>query len=204
MLYGSDTDFDRQEHDLIFDDIEENYYPGMITKTMRGMEYIENNYDYDFLLRTNISTFWDFETLLNRLDREPKENCFTGTLRTCVYIDRKSPNYVSGVDLLLSRDLVQEMVRNQKEVISENLPEDWALSQFFIDRNMKPRASNPRAIHFMEHFTHFDRDLVLKEIESARQQNHDHFRIKSRKHRETIDVEIAKILLQEYYGKTIL
>ena len=68
LVYGAGTLFERQEYDLVYDDIVENYYPGMITKTLRAMEHIDQTYDYDFLIRTNLSTFWDFTRLLKRFN----------------------------------------------------------------------------------------------------------------------------------------
>lgn len=203
LVYG-ETNIDPKECDLIFRDIEEEYYPGMITKTLRAMEYVENNFEYDYILRTNISTFWDFESLLKRLEVEPKEKCLVGTFRKCTYVNTSSPNYISGVDILLSRDYAKMMIENAEEIIDHNLPEDWAITQFFLDSGIQPKSSNPRAIHFLEHFSHFDENMVLKEIEKAKQDNKDHFRIKSPKHREVIDIEIGKVLLREYYGKKIL
>jgi hypothetical protein len=202
MVYGNLPPENPGKNDLVFHDVEENYYPGMITKTIRAMEYIEENYDYDFLLRTNISTFWDFKRLLKRIETMPEENCFTGNLRRCTYKQMKSPEYVAGVNLILSRDLVQKIVNDGDVVCSDDLPEDWALSQYLIDRGHKPKHTMPRAIHFMENFSHpLNVDSVHKEIEDAKKNNRDHYRIKSRKNRDLIDAEIANILLYEYYGR---
>ena len=205
LVYGNQYSFIPQEHDLVFDDVEENYYPGMITKTIRAFEYVESNYDYDFLVRTNISTFWDFNRLLKRLDKQPKDRCITGSFRQCpIKGGGRSPHYVSGVNLVLSKDLVQEAIKQQHKLCSLDLPEDWALSQIFIDMGLPPRPSIPGAIHFMEKFTSDDETPILNEIEAARKNNHDHFRIKNESNRDVIDMKVASILLKEYYGKTIL
>ena len=202
FVYGKCDLYHRMDYDLVFDDIEENYYPGMITKTIRAFEYINQNYTYDFLIRTNLSTFWDFERLVKRLDTLSTINCLTGTLRNCVYKVQKSPQYISGVDLILSSNLVEQLVNNQYEVCSWDLPEDWALSQFFIYAGLLPTPSYPGAIHIIEKLSIFDKQTVLQEIELAKKKNHDHFRLKN-KNRD-IDIKIAKILLKEYYGKTLL
>lgn len=204
LVYGSGTTFERQEYDLVFDDIEENYYPGMITKTLRAMEYIDANYTYDFFIRTNMSTFWDFESLLARLDKQPLERCFTGTIRNA-YSNTgiKSPDYIGGVNLVISRDMVKEMVAHKDDIISWNLPEDWAMSDFLRTvPGAKIRPSLPGAIHFMEHFENEDIDKVYAEIAHAKETKHDHFRIKNRNR--DLDIFVAKILLKEYYGESIL
>jgi hypothetical protein len=202
LIYGNPGPENAHESDLIFPDIEENYYPGMIMKTVKAMDFVHSNYTYDFLLRTNISTFWDFPRLIDRIKTFSAEKCFTGNFRKCKYKDQQSPNYVAGINLILSYDLVECIVQNQEEVCRPDLPEDWALSQFLIDRGYNPKHTIPRALHFMEHLKYpLDEDLVLKEIQDARKENRDHFRIKSRANRNLIDAEIANILLREYYGK---
>ena len=65
-----------------------------------------------------------------------------------------------------------------------------------------PKPSCPGAIHHMDKFSIFDEEKVIQEIESAKKANHDHFRLKN-KNRD-IDIKIAKVLLKEYYGKTLL
>lgn len=203
MVYGSGTTFEPQEYDLIYDDIEENYYPGMITKTLRAMEYIDANYTYDFFIRTNISTFWDLDLLLSRLEKQPLTKCFTGTIRNAYPNGVKSPDYIAGVNLVISRDMVKEMISNKELIISWDLPEDWAMSKFLSEvAGATMRPSLPGAIHFMDRFENDDRDVIMAEIELARKMKHDHFRIKNRNR--DIDLTIAKVLLEEYYGESLL
>lgn len=205
MVYaGKENSFTPDEHDLVYSDIEENYYPGMITKTVRAMEDIDKQYDYDFMIRTNLSTFWDFELLHKRLDKQPITKCFTGTFRDCVYKGKPSPQYVSGTNLVVSRDLVKTYIKNSVELCSWDLPEDWALSQLLINRGYKPKASFPGAIHRLDTYKTIDEKVIMSEIEKARDMRHDNFRIKNPVNRDVIDVGIAKILLREYYGKEIL
>lgn len=200
FVYGNSAKFRPEEYDLVYD-VEENYYPGMITKTVYALEHIDSHFQYDHLIRTNLSTFWDFRTLKKRLDRLPKEKCVTGSMRSCVYNGQKSPDYVSGVNLILSRDMVQKIVQNRSEIVSWDLPEDWSLSKIFIDHGIQPKHTSPNPIHFMEKFINFDRDLVLREIQSARKLSHDHYRIKNKDR--GIDIRIAETLLEEYYGKKV-
>jgi hypothetical protein len=202
FVYGRDVSFDVKPYDLVYD-VEENYYPGMITKTVRAFEHINRSYDYDFLVRTNLSTFWDINRLCKRLNRLPTTQCASGTFRQCVYKGRRSPEYIAGVNLVVSRDVVQHFIDHQDRLIEWDLPEDWALSQLLLDDGIKLIQSRPGAIHFMDKFTSFDEAKVLSEVAAAQQMNHDHFRIKN-KDRGNIDIQIANVLLREYYGQTIL
>lgn len=48
--------------DLIYNDVNESY-PVFIHKTIKAMETIHTLFTYDFFIRTNLSTFWDFTPL---------------------------------------------------------------------------------------------------------------------------------------------
>ncbi len=62
FVYGSRTKFEPKEYDIIYDDIEETLaHPCMLKKTLRAYEYIDKNFSYDFLIRTNLNTVWDFD-----------------------------------------------------------------------------------------------------------------------------------------------
>lgn len=199
LVYGNKTGFTPQEHDLIFD-VEENYYPGMITKTVKALEYIEKNYNYDYMLRTNLSTFWDIDLFLERLDKLPDTECFSGTIRNCTYKGRTSDNYIAGVNLVLSRDLVQVILKHSDEMIAMDLPEDWALSQILKDKGYTLKPSLPGAIHFLVEYLEVDENRLIADIAAAKKAKHDHYRIKNKdKLRQEVDLGLAKLLLKYYY-----
>jgi hypothetical protein len=43
---------------------EETFIPGIYIKTMKTIKYINEKYDYDFIVRTNLSTFWNLNNLM--------------------------------------------------------------------------------------------------------------------------------------------
>lgn len=202
LVYGN-TNISPNSNDLIYNDIAETYYPGMITKTLRAIKYINDTYTYDFLLRTNLSTFWDFDLLLSRLDKLDT-NSITGTIRKCKYKGIESPNYISGVNLIIPHNLVNILVDNMELIKSWNLPEDWSLSKIYIDLGIPLKPSIPGCIHFMERFTECNMEQVLHEINIAKQMQHDHFRIKNKYDRLLLDPYIMNVLLTQYYGEKIL
>lgn len=201
LVYGKDISFTPQLYDLVYD-VEENYYPGMILKTVMAIQDIVDNYEFDFLIRTNISTFWDFARLKSRLNKFPKTRYVTGNFRQCIYKGIKSPQYISGVNLIMTTDLVNKIVDEKNLIVQWDLPEDWALSKFFIDRGIKLHHSSPAAIHLMEHFSYYEESVIQNEINTAKKLNHDHFRLKN-KNRLEVDIPIAKLLLKEYYNKSV-
>lgn len=83
------------EYDLQYDDIEENYNPGMILKTKRGMEEMQRRYTFDFFIRTNISTLWDLKKLLENLKMLPLQLCYSG------HGPHGGHQYLSGTDTIV-------------------------------------------------------------------------------------------------------
>lgn len=204
FVYGAGADIDKQEYDLVYDDIIEKYDPSMILKSLRAMAYINDNYNYDYFIRTNLTTVWDFDRLLSRLTTLPLENCLAGTTRKCRYRDIVSPDYISGIDLIVNQPMISSIVDHSESIVNWNLPEDWAMFKYFSEVYKAPlhRAPRPTA-HIMENFTEADPIKILKDIELARSLNKDHFRIKNNADRDTIDPFIAKMLCQQIYNITV-
>ena len=101
---GSVPQEELTEHDLQFEDIEENYNPGMILKTQRAMEEIveRRNYTFDFFIRTNISTLWNLMQLLEHLKTLPTQLCYSG------HGPHGENTYVSGTDTTVNGYMVPE------------------------------------------------------------------------------------------------
>lgn len=43
----------------------ESFTPGIITKTMNAMKYINHKYSYDYVVRTNVSTVINIKNMLD-------------------------------------------------------------------------------------------------------------------------------------------
>jgi hypothetical protein len=55
----------------------ESFMPGIITKTINAMNYINKQYSYDYVVRTNISTIINIKNMLDYFTTIPKTN-YTG------------------------------------------------------------------------------------------------------------------------------
>lgn len=207
FVYGNQVYFSPKEHDLVFD-VFENDYPGMISKTLKAMQYIENNYDYDFLIRTNLSTFWDLHKLEARLDMLPKQKCLTGSP-----VNLKNPrsdeqyNYVAGYDLVISRDLVQTILPHASDIIAQKVfqnMEDLSLCTAVEKYAGVVRSGTD---NIQNHATNIGKDPYTKEhleqmFAYSVKKNTDHFRVKTRTNRNA-DKQYLKNLLEKVYGQTI-
>ena len=81
FVYGKLDDplEDQDENDLIYNDITESY-PVTFHKTFEAIKFIDSNFSYEYFVRTNISTFWDFKKLNMHLDVLPITNCYSKTI----------------------------------------------------------------------------------------------------------------------------
>jgi hypothetical protein len=96
-LYYLFSESDREpyiEEDILYLPGNETYIPGILDKTMTAFSYIWKNYpNYDYYIRTNISTIVDINQFLKRVEREPIEY---GGFVICLPDGYRDP--VSGID----------------------------------------------------------------------------------------------------------
>lgn len=208
LFYGKGSGLEPTDHDLIFENIAESYKPGMAQKTLAAMEYINENFDYDFCIRTNISTFWDLDGLAKFLDTIPKENCFTGEIGIF------PPEFIGGQAMVMSRDIVQKMVENKDQVLANATKEaEDRLLNYYIQDTLKIPLLRNIIIFRIEKITGNNIEAIRHEIRRGQERGVISFRIKnicgvrdlkeSLPVRLTTDPYIAQELCSIYYNKKI-
>lgn len=203
FTYGAGTTFERKEHDLVYDDLKETMMtPWMTTKVTRAMEYIDNNFDYEFLVRTNLSTFWDFDMLLHRIDAYPRERYFTGRLGG-------SKDFITGTSMVMTRDIVKNIVEN-KHLLNVKYDKWFAedkLISFYISKTMNVEFIPNRNIAVFEGYTEYNEEKIINDVNAARSLGVDNFRIKNfaneYEKRLELDPKISQLLLRIIYNKTV-
>ena len=201
FTYGGGTTFERQTYDLVYDDLKETVMPPDITmKVTRAIEFIDNNFSYDFLIRTNLSTFWDFEKLLQRLETLPKTRCLVGRVNAV-------PNSVTGTSMVISSDLIKPMLAHQ-HLINQKFPkyiaEDRLLSGIITNQLGVEIIQSNRFIQLFEKHTEYNEEEITSIIKQAKTTDVDHYRVKNfRGNRMEIDTQIMRLLLKIYYNKEL-
>jgi len=89
-------------------------FPAIISKTLDSLDYFLNKDSYDFIVRTNMSSLWNFNALLKHLETLPKEKVYNGI--PMYYYNIK---YVSGCGFIISPDVAKIIVHNR--AIAENV-----------------------------------------------------------------------------------
>lgn len=181
--------------DLIFNEVKEHPYLN-IEKTIKAMNYIDSCVEYDFFIRTNLSTFWDFNKLHLQLNILPKENCYSGDGPLPTY--DLNGYYLSGVDTIVTPDLIKSIISN-KHLIDYFTYEDAAMGKYFHGYLKSPML--PNCICFFEDINGENEfEKIMSRIKQSLDNNINHYRVKSIYEREQTDLYIYKILLKTIYN----
>ena len=98
----------------------ESYHPGCRDKTIDCFEYFLNSdTKYDYIIRTNLSSLWNFKSLLIYLKCLPKENLYSGVIGT-----HDGFNFASGSGFIMTPDVVKKIVENRYLCDEYNLIDD--------------------------------------------------------------------------------
>jgi hypothetical protein len=81
----------------------ESFIPGIYQKSIKSIEYIQEHYDFDYVIRTNLSTFWNIPNLIKLLDTKPKER-FAGGY--------SFQGFISGTGIMMTKDIAHMVCKN--------------------------------------------------------------------------------------------
>ena len=121
----------------------ETFVPGILDKTIKALDVIHNKLklEYDFIFRTNISTFIHFENTFSYLKNfaDPKKEMFyIGPLlrlqwldRACGIFDKRywGTAYCAGTCIMMSYALVENIIIN-REKIHYNIIDDVSIGHY--------------------------------------------------------------------------
>lgn len=108
--------------------------PGILVKTKVSMEYCLQTMDFDMLLRTNISSFFKFNDLLEFLHTIPSTNHIAGPM---LYDYVRF--YPSGCGYIMTRDVVERFVHwDRDEYIDDKIGFDDTEIGIFMHSNKIP------------------------------------------------------------------
>lgn len=214
IVYGhpfpKDAGAPRADSDLYYPDLPSSEFPQrgvttrrdfmmMIRRTIRAMQFVDEHYSYDWFVRTNLSTFWNWFELMAHLDALPSHDCYSGD---GPFLDE----YLSGYDTIVNGYMVREFLKHTDGILSDDrLHEDQALGRVFHTIMGAPFL--PSRIHFMEHFrTTSTQEDIRRSILEGMAKHADHYRVKNTdegvSRRRQIEEPIFRELLHAIYGIT--
>ena len=119
----------------------------ILPNTISAMQYLRSNFDFDYLVRTNQSTYWNLPKVEKLLKTLPSTKLYAGQV-----MFGEEMNFVSGSGIILSGDLVDQIIGNHDKIDSE-LIDDVSIGRFMKSVGVDP-VSIPRPSIFF-HFKKF-------------------------------------------------
>jgi len=196
FIYG------KSEHELTdyhndYDIIAESQESIQIPKVLEAFKIIESRFTFNYLVRTNLSTFWDFEKLHRHLDILPTQLCYSG--------DGPLPNYdchgyyLSGCDTIVSNDLIYFINRENHKVDISRAYDDQSMGLYFHGVCGAPMLSN-RICFFEDVQDNTPTENIQHRIDIAIVHGKDHYRVKNNCHnREEFDLRVYNELFKKIY-----
>lgn len=122
--------------DTVWSKCEENMIPGILYKTVLSLEHFlpRIGTEFDYVLRTNLSSFYIFPRLLDYLKQQPKDNLYLGVKGGFVGWE-----YVAGSGFIMSPDIVEKIVSNKAYFFNYPLTvlDDLVIGEFLINSGVK-------------------------------------------------------------------
>lgn len=149
----------------------------IISNTILAFRHVLKSYDFDYLFRTNTSSYVDSSKLLKFLEAQGRNNIYGGLVgRLCQNIE-----FASGAGILLSRDLVEKLC-DPKIKYKHGYVDDVAMGVAIAElgKDSIPILPLPR-------LDAYNLTAAIS-IDSQRIKENFHFRCKSNSAEETIEV----------------
>jgi len=88
----------KEEQNSLTANVKDSLQPGIYEKTSLALNYLINTYpNTDYFIRTNISSFWVWDMLLEFLKNKPMQN----------YISSPNNDFPSGCGMIMTKDIAQ-------------------------------------------------------------------------------------------------
>jgi len=136
-----ESDF-KLDDDILYIKGKETYIPGILTKTIKAFNYIYENFnDFNYIIRSNISTIIDIKELEYELNNNPVEYYGGGNILSLQWIDPKSgihdhrwfkTLFAQGTAIILSKKGLDFIIKNVNK-INYDVVDDVSLGLFFKD-----------------------------------------------------------------------
>jgi len=143
-------------------------YPGILDKTFRALDYFTRRKQYDYVIRTNLSSVWIFPKLMRFLETTPRTGLYGGAI-----CNNQPWNFISGAGITFSWDVVQTLLQNRHLSYASKVMDDvdigFACANLRIPTSFIPRIDvlseedlSKEGFHYrVRFFTDRERELPL-------------------------------------------
>ena len=103
-----------------------DHYETIFRKTIEALTYFLRRTAYDYVVRTNLSSVWDFRKLRTILETAPRQRFYAG--QAGISSVTGFP-FVSGAGIVMSSDVVRALLANHSRVASLSALDDVAIAE---------------------------------------------------------------------------
>jgi hypothetical protein len=158
-------------------------------KTLKAFEFFSNKLDtYDYVFRTNLSSFVYFPHYLNFCKSLPKRVC------CAAFIGVRSEDglqFPAGAGFTLSPDLVKRLIQERPALeVQDDVSIGRALQRWNIPIIQTPRLD-----------ILFEDDMKVIDMIPINDSSIFHYRLKNIEGNRNLDIKIYTLLLSKYYSK---
>ena len=115
-------------------------YDTILGKTLDALEYFLSRRQYDYVVRTNLSSVWDFKELLRALETRPRELVYAGQ---CGVNPGTGLEFASGAGILMSTDVARTLLANRRIALTLTHLDDVGVAKALLASGLRP-TSLPR------------------------------------------------------------
>ena len=178
--------------------LEEPIIPNILIKKIKSMIYIKSKYKFDYIINTNLSSFWNIPVLLSLYNNIPRKKFFGGHV---IF-----NSFITGTGIIISNDLLPILLSINSYNFGDN--EDVVISHFMKSKNI-PIFHLEQSNHYKLNYQILDENVtdinspnhkknILEINENTNTNNILYFRIKNENQQR--DIFIIKIILKKIYN----
>tara|TARA_B100002019_G_scaffold191213_1_gene165387 strand:+ start:445 stop:1215 length:771 start_codon:yes stop_codon:yes gene_type:complete len=149
LFYKGDRFTKRENFDLILNC--SDTYQDMGIKTVKAFEWVNENLNYDYVFRTNTSSYVHYENLIKYTTKLANNG-----VHYCGFIGHyNGVDYVSGSGIILSKKSVQTIIKSQ-ENLDDKIVEDIAIGKLLKSYSIFPTEGKRQDIESHQDIMNLD------------------------------------------------
>jgi hypothetical protein len=203
IKYDNDIDeeikFIKSENLLLIKGDEKYDCETIFNKTIKALKFCYENYKFNYILRTNISTFWVYDNLLNFLKLDNKRNYIYGWKVSHLNNTGEKEYFISGTGIIIQYKLLPTLFNHNEFTC---IMDDVEISKYYFLNGIELKDSIKHNPNYLVKFEYNNKDSIDLALNKTNEKNIC-FRVKSTLDRESNDKYILDNLLLKYYDKKI-
>lgn len=192
--------------DEITVDVPEKEKPGILIKTLEALKLINNTHEYDFIIRSNLSTFMHLEKCNDFLSNLSVDKLLGGSMYH-FQMSNGRLGYVAGINILMSKQTVQDVINFDNFDFNQN--DDVELFHSASTINKAKLIHFPLYCYENIKYGQVTHSFMQNKINKFNSMKQYYIRIKnpeiSIEHNDRVHIDplIHMSLYEEYYGQKI-